>query len=326
MGYLVVLKNNEEFEAVSNKTILESALDSRVSLEYSCQTGRCKICMCTLLEGSVLPGKDDSLSDEERELNKILTCQAIPTSNIKVDIEELGAYADLEIKNIPVKISKIDFLSKNIVKLTLRSPPSNCLIFIPGQYIKLAYKDINRSYSIANSQREDYTIDLIIKRVEDGKMSDFIFNTAAINDLLRIEGPFGTFGWRENLPKTIILLATGTGIAPILSLIESQYFDQKNLYLYWGNRAAEDFFDLPPNVEKKVKLTKVISRNNKETDCKKRYVQDMAVNDHNNDLSEAAVYACGLLEMIEDAKQLFLKNGLPDDRFFSDAFVSSGEV
>ena len=323
MNYIVTLLNGKTFEADNNKSILESAQANDVSLEYSCLTGRCGTCICTVIKGSVDRGNDQILTHEERKTNKALTCQAKPLSDIKIDIEDLGIYSSQKIKTIPTRISTIELIGDDILSITLRTPPSNILEFIPGQYINLIYKNIRRSYSIANSMRTDGSIDLLVKRFDEGEMSNYLFNSAKVDDLLRIEGPFGTFGWRDNLPNKIIFLATGTGIAPIISLINSGRFDDKEVYVYWGNRFENDCFDLPKKLLKKIRLVQVFSRVNTTNDLENKYVQHAALYEH-NDLSNFAVYACGSLNMIEDAKQLFLKKKLSMQMFFSDAFVSSG--
>jgi len=321
--YIVNLINGTVFEAEGNKTILESAQANGVALGYSCHNGRCGVCACTLMEGRVDRGNDQVLSDDDKKSNKILTCQAKPVSNLKIDIEDLGDYSTQTIKTVPVRISKIELVGDDTLSISLRTPPSNSLEFLPGQYINLIYEKIRRSYSIANSMRSDGTIDLLVKRLEEGELSDYLFNSAKLNDLLRMEGPFGTFGWRKDLPNKVIFLATGTGIAPVISLIESGSFDGKEMYVYWGNRFEKECFNLPQNILNKITLIQVFSSVKAGNPLAKNYVQYVALAAH-NDLSKYAVYACGSFNMIEDAKQLFFKNKLPRRMFFSDAFVSSG--
>jgi CDP-4-dehydro-6-deoxyglucose reductase len=197
---------------------------------------------------------------------------------------------------------------------------------LSGQYINIIKGDYKRSYSIAKTSSASNLV-FFIKNYGGGKFSNYLFNEAQINDLLRIEGPIGTFFYR-NSPKTnIVFLATGTGIAPVKAILEQ--FEEndsevvgKNIYLFFGGRTEEDLFWTPNFKNINVHFVPVLSRSTADWGGATGYVQDVVLSKAIN-LSDSVVYACGSENMIQDSMALLLKNGLSEDLFYSDAFISS---
>jgi CDP-4-dehydro-6-deoxyglucose reductase len=321
---MLINTNNKSITADPSISILDSALSSGIVFDYSCKNGQCGACKTTLLEGKVVELQAQiALSEMDRKNNKILSCCCAPATDILIDAEDLTALKDIEIKTSPARINKIDKKTDEIIEVELRLPPAADMRFLEGQYIDVIGPDsLRRSYSIANSMG-DKTITLWIKKVENGKFSQFWFNQAKKNDLLRIEGPKGTFFFRGG-EKKIILLATGTGIAPIKSILDKldESMTEVSFHLYWGNRRPEDFFWEPNYKNVNLKYTPVLSKENAGWAGKTGYVQDIIIKQHHN-LENTEVYACGSIDMIESARALFIKNGLEEQHFHSDAFVSS---
>jgi len=266
------------------------------------------------------------LSIDEKEQNYVLSCNAIPTKDLTLDVEDLGDIILYEKKIVPSKIQSIEYLTKNVIKLSLRLPPTANFKFNSGQYVNLIWSGINRSYSVANYYKEKSNLIFFIKKYEGGLMSDYWFNKAKENDLLRVEGPLGSFFLRETNKKNIIFLATGTGVAPVKSIIEDlensdKDFSNKKVYIFVGARYEEDLF-WSPNLLKTLEIIyiPVLSRSKDDWVGKKGYVQN-AVIDQNIDLTNSQVYACGSNEMIESAKIILTANALPENQFFSDAFI-----
>lgn len=326
MSVQITTSEKKVFLGKEDQSILDSALDARLVFEYSCKTGQCGVCKTVLLEGSVVELQDQlSLTPEDKDNKKILTCCCAPKTDVLIDAEDLSALHDIEIKTLPARISTIKKHTSEIIEVTLRLPPTATFKFLEGQFLDVICNNIRRSYSIAStsSQKE---ITLLIKRFENGKMSDYWFNQAKENDLLRIEGPKGTFFLRDT-SSSLVFLATGTGIAPIISILKSldekEGFKQEvNISVYWGNRYPEDFIWRPTFENLKVKIVEVCSRSDQAWTGGKGYVQDCVLEDC-PDLVECAVYACGSNAMIHGAKKIFTKIGLPEKQFYSDAFVQS---
>ncbi|MDQ7003301.1 MAG: FAD-binding oxidoreductase [Ghiorsea sp.] len=308
-------------------SILDSAQNHHINFAYSCKNGQCGVCKTTLLQGEVIELQvQTELTDVDRKNKKILTCCCAPKTDILIDAEDLSALQGIEIKTLPVRINQILKLTDHIVEVELRLPPTAEFIFLEGQFIDvIAPQGVRRSYSIANSN-EEKTIRLFIKKVENGILSQYWFHEAKVNDLLRIEGPKGSFFFRK--PKrNIIFMATGTGIAPVKAILDklaetSDSFSATSFSLYWGNRKIEDFFWKPNYSSLDLNYVPVLSREHEAWQGRVGYIQDAVVADGLS-MNDTQVYACGSLPMIESASAMLVKNGLEEKEFYADAFVSS---
>jgi len=320
----ILLSNGVAFDCGLDQTILEASRKNNISLEHSCCSGRCGICIAPVLSGETLAIRaEESLSLESQELGNILTCCRVPVTDVSLDVEDLGEIGCIPVRTLPCRISSLKLLNKDVIQVILRVPTNSNFKFVAGQYINLIHKGIRRSYSLANAQQLDGSLEIQIKRVKDGVMSEYFFGMARENDLLRFEGPLGTFSYRVDDSKNVILMATGTGIAPIKAIIESleKNLGDKIIYLVWGGRFSEDLYmDLGATFPKHT-FVPVLSRE-KIKGSYFGYVQD-AVLDLGLDLKETTVYACGSEVMIKDACDVLVRNGLRRKRFYSDAFVSS---
>lgn len=269
-----------------------------------------------------------ALSSEQIINGWILTCCREATSDVGLDTEDLPDLSELAIKTLPARIDSIEQLTKSILSVVLRTPPSNLLHFLAGQYLSvIGPNGLRRSYSIANAPRNDGKIELHIKRVSGGAFSKYWFEQAKENDLLRFEGPLGTFFVRKPLPRKLLLLATGTGLAPIKAILEKiaslPETEQPEIELYWGNRHEEDIYFDPSLITcSGLKVHLLLSQPAGTWAGRKGYVQDAILEDYSN-FDDCAVYACGSIKMIESAKAALIKSGLPSNKFHSDAFVSS---
>ncbi len=323
----IEIRNNKSFECDGDTTILYAAKKAGITLEHSCLSARCRSCIVRVKEGKTVNDHEEFvLSEKERSDGYILSCNVKPLSNLKLDIEDLGVELS-EVKTLPCKIQVLDKLSTDILRVVLRLPPNTNFSYIPGQYINVIKGTIKRSYSIASTSNGDSTIELFIKKYEDGIMSKYWFEEANENDLLRLEGPLGTFFYRDSETKVIILMATGTGIAPVKAILEQishnyKQFEHKKILVIWGGRYTEDLFWRPEIELKNFTFIPVLSRPDENWKGSIGYVQDVLVSQIHN-LENAQVYACGSNEMITSSKLLLAKYGLKENNFYSDAFVSS---
>ena len=326
--FLIKLKNNKTFTCDKDSTIFEAAKKSNIVLEHSCLSSRCRSCVVKVLSGKTFNMEEELvLTEEDKNENFVLSCNAVPLTDIELDIEDLGEITLFEKKIIPSKINIIEKLNDDVFKIVVRIPPNSNFNFNSGQYVNIIKGNINRSYSIANSSYHKNHLEFFIKNYENGLMSEYFFKKAKINDLLRLEGPLGTFFYRESSFKNIVFLATGTGVAPVKSILEGldksheQYYN-KNLWVIVGARYQEDLFWKPIFKNLNIKYIPVLSRQDNNWHGEKGYVQDIVLNQQ-IDLENAQVYACGSNDMINSAKKLFLKNNLEEKNFFSDAFVQT---
>lgn len=325
--FKVNLKNDIHFLCASEDSILSGAQKENIILEHSCKTGRCQACKAKVISGTAIATFDETgLSDEDKSRGFILTCVRTPTSDLMLDVEDLSAYSLEPIRTLPSKVDKITHLSSNVIELQLRMPPNSSFRYLSGQYINIIKGDYKRSYSIASTNSSSNLV-FFIKNYKGGKFSNYLFNEAQINDLLRIEGPIGTFFYRNTSKKNIVFLATGTGIAPVKAILEqldenNSAVKDKNIYLFFGGRKEDDLFWKPNFKNIKVEYIPVLSRSTADWEGAKGYVQDIVLSKEIN-LSDSVLYACGSENMIRDSRILLLQNGLSEDVFYSDAFISS---
>jgi CDP-4-dehydro-6-deoxyglucose reductase len=328
--YTISLKNGKTFLCQGDSTIFEAAKMNGIVLEHSCLSARCRNCAAQLLEGTTLDKIDDLvLSPEEKINNWILTCNSIPTSNLVLNIDDLRGIKIFEKKITPAKIQCIKRVNENIIEVRLRLPPNTNFRYISGQYVNITRGTIKRSYSIANSHQENGLLTFFIRKYQNGQMSKYWFNEAKENDLVRIEGPLGSFFFRESIVENIVFLATGTGVAPIKAILESigrssQQLTNKKLWLFVGARNEDDIFWHPSLFinDSNFNYIPVLSKASEHWKGESGYVQDILIK-LNIPLAKAQVYACGSNNMIESAKKLLIENGLNKIHFFSDAFVQS---
>jgi CDP-4-dehydro-6-deoxyglucose reductase len=250
-------------------------------------------------------------------------------TDVLLEVDDLS---DIELpaaKTWPCRISEIKLLASDVVQVLLRLPPMSDFHFVPGQYVDvIGPNGIRRSYSLANAGLEENTLELHIRAVQGGAMSEYWFKRAKANDLLRLNGPLGTFFLRETANIDLIFLATGTGIAPVKAILESlrkPRTDQlpKSINVFWGGRQVEDLYFNVSAISGLQNYIPVLSRPTDSWAGAKGYVQDALMNSVPS-LSNAAVYACGSDAMIHSAKNSLINAGLPSGRFYSDAFVKSG--
>lgn len=247
---------------------------------------------------------------------------------MQLEVEDLGEIQVYPTKTLPCRIQSLERLSEDVLRVILRLPPNQKLDYHPGQYIDVIGKDgLRRSYSVANAPVIDMSIELHIRRVPEGAMSQYWFEEAKTNDLLRLNGPLGTFFLRDVSGMDLILLVTGTGMAPIKAMLEGLATGPRarlprSISVYWGGRIRQDLYWNPAEAGLALRYVPVLSRGDSSWAGARGHVQQ-AVLQSGATLEDAVVYACGSLAMIDDARAQLVAAGLNGGRFYSDAFVPS---
>ena len=312
---------------ISNKstTIFEQFKENGLTLQHSCLNGRCSECKVRVVSGDfVMPSTQEGLTDKEVQEGYCLSCITKPLSDMELEDVSFIEGVLPEVKTVPAKITLLEFLSKDVVKVTLRTPPNKSLEFLAGQYIDLSVKGIKRSYSISSTPL-DSQIELLIKKYAGGQFSNYLFNSAKVNDLLRIEGPKGTYILPKDIPQNLLFISTGTGIAPNLSLIKSilkKGLKQSiKITLIHGQRTAkEHIYSLEESLNE-IEIIKCTSRESVEGYVQ-GYVQD-ALKGQDLNIKNSLVFACGNPQMIKELKAQMITLGLEERNFKSDVFVPS---
>jgi CDP-4-dehydro-6-deoxyglucose reductase len=329
---ITIQPSGHAYTAENDETVLESALREGFTLPYGCRNGACGSCKGKIVSGQVDYGdyQTATLTDEDKANGLALFCCAKPLSDLTIECREVGAAKDIQVKTIPCRVQKLEKVSHDVAVLSLKLPASERLQFLSGQYIDILLKDgKRRSFSLANAPHDDEFLQLHVRHVAGGTFTEFVFNQMQEKAILRFEGPLGTFFLREDSDKPIILLATGTGFAPIKGIVEHALFTgiQRPISVYWGGRHKSDLymFDLAQKwaaEHANVKFVPVLSQPAEEDSWTGRtgHVQDCALADH-PDIAAYQVYACGSPAMVTEAHKVLVAAGLPEEEFYSDAFT-----
>lgn len=326
---LITTTSGRRFVAADGESLLDAALHSDLALAYSCRTGRCSSCKGRLRTGSTVALHDElGLSQAERDAGWILTCVRTATSDALIDVTDLGQVKLFPAKTLPCRIQTLERMSADVLKVVLRLPPSGDFSYHPGQYIDVIGRDgLRRSYSIANAPAADKCIELHIRQVPGGAMSQYWFEQAKPNDLLRLNGPLGTFFLRDITDMDLSFIATGTGIAPVKAMLEglagtAPELQPRSIAVYWGGRTPQDLYWDPGTVAVRHRFVPVLSRADTSWSGALGHVQQALLADQPA-LQQTAVYACGSDAMIHAAREQLMVAGLPEQHFHSDAFVCS---
>ena len=328
------------FAVEHDEPILAAAIRQGIGLPYGCRDGACGSCKSRLLEGRVIHGhhQHKALSVEEESAGWILPCCAVPQSDIVVEARTVPGAGEFPVQKMPARVTSIERAASDVAIVRLQLPANVVLKYHAGQYVEFILRDgARRSYSIANAphtQQQQPGIELHIRHMPGGKFTDHVFGTMKEREILRLEGPFGSFFLREDSTKPMVLLASGTGFAPIKAIIEQIRFKriERPAVLYWGCRARADLYlhdwaaqaaaELP-----NLAYVPVLSEARPEDGWTGRtgFVHRAVMQDL-PDLSGHQVYACGTPAMVDAAHRDFVSQcGLPDEEFVADSFTSEAD-
>ena len=323
------------FTVENGETILNAALREGFALPYGCRNGACGSCKGKILKGEVDYGhyQANALKDEEKTQGKALFCRARPLTDLVLEVREIGAAKDIHIRTLPCRVQKMEKLADDVMVLQLKLPANERLQFLAGQYLDFLLKDgRRRSYSIANPPHDDNLIELHIRHLPGGHFSDRVFTEMKEKDILRLEGPLGSFFLREASDKPMIFLAGGTGFAPIKAMLLHAFASAslRPMVLYWGVRSRKDLYmgELPVAWQREhanFSFIPVLSEPRPDDAWIGRigYVHEAVLEDF-PDLSGYQVYACGAPAMVDAARQSFTRSrALPEEEFYADSFVNA---
>lgn len=329
--------SGHEFDVEPGESVLSAALRQGYILPYGCRNGACGTCKGTVVAGEVHypSGKTDALEPGDAEQGKALFCQAEPLGDLVIQVREIRAPGDVDIRRLPARAMHLDRLSHDVMRMRLKLPATERLQFLAGQYISILLKDgRRRDFSIANAPHDDEFIELHIRHVPGGRFSDFVFNQLREKSILRIEGPLGTFYLREDSQRPIILMGGGTGFAPLKGIVEHalQVGIERPIHLYWGVRSKRDLYlaELPSRWatdHAAIEYTPVLSEPAPADAWGGRagWVHDAVLQDH-PDLSAYEVYMSGPPQMIDVAKKGFAAAGLAEEALYYDSFEYANDV
>lgn len=338
MSYQIsVLPSGRTFTTEPGEAMLAAGIRQGIGLPYGCKDGACGSCKCKKLEGTVVHGihQSKALSDEEEANGFVLTCCGVPQSDVVLESRQVTEAGAFPIRKMPSRVAAIEIKSHDVKLIRLQLPANDPFNFRAGQYVEFILRDgARRSYSMANAPHNGPALELHIRHMPGGKFTDHVFGAMKEKEIQRIEGPFGSFFLREDSNKPMVLLAAGTGFAPIKALIEHMQFQKitRPATLYWGGRRPQDLYldawvkdrlAEMPNLQ----YVPVISDARPEDAWTGRtgFVHRAVLEDL-PDLSGYQVYACGAPVVIDSARRDFCElAGLDEEEFFADSFITEAD-
>ncbi|MDO8280760.1 MAG: CDP-6-deoxy-delta-3,4-glucoseen reductase [Burkholderiaceae bacterium] len=332
-----VQPSGRAFSVNSDETILVAAIRQGVGMPYGCKDGACGSCKCKKLEGEVVHREHQpkALSAQEEADGLVLTCCATPLSDVVLESRQVTEEGAFPVKKMPARVAALERKSHDVMLVRLQLPATDAMRYHAGQYVEFILRDgARRSYSMANAPHTGPGIELHIRHMPGGKFTDHVFGAMKEKEILRIEGPYGSFFLREDSGKPLVLLASGTGFAPIKAVIEHMQHQgiTRPATLYWGGRRPEDLYlddwvrarlaEMP-----NLRYVPVISNALPEDRWSGRtgFVHAAVLQDI-PDLSGHQVYACGAPIVVDSARADYVaQGGLPEEEFFADSFTSEAD-
>lgn len=325
MAYQVHLFQTERcFTVEDGETVLDAALREGVALAHDCRFGGCGTCRIRLLDGAVdYEEQPFGLSVEEAEAGYALACQARPRSDLVI---EPGRSALPEARRLTAVVREVRALCDSVSHLVLEAEGDEPLHYLAGQYMNVHLGDGSvRSFSMA-SMPNGRMLDFHVRRIPGGRFTDAGLAQLRPGDRLDIEAPLGVFSYRSEDYRPLLMIATGTGIAPIRSILQSLMDDPDcpPVRLYWGMRSEADLY-LAAEIREwgerlyDFEFVPVLSRPQAAWPGRRGYVQHAVAEDF-EDLSEQAIYLCGSPAMIREATALCLARSASIDHLYADSF------
>ena len=320
---------NHSFQADDDQTVLEAALAAGLLLPHGCRDGACGACKGRVLEGEVEHAEHASgaLSEAERAEGLALFCCAKPRGDLVVQARSVTRAGDIQVKKLPCRVQKLERLAEDVMRIELKLPASENFAFRAGQYIDILLADgQRRSFSIANAPHDAGHLELHVRRIDGGRFTGHVFETMIEKEILRFEGPLGSFFLREDSTRPIVMVAGGTGFAPIKGIVEHaiRIGLQRPITLYWGARRRDGLYldALARSWEAALPGLRYVPVLSDEAWEGRGGLVHQAVLEDFADLSAHEVYACGAPALIDAARADFCGGrGLPEDAFFADAFT-----
>lgn len=333
---ITVQPSGRSFVANADETLLTAGIRQGIGLPYGCKDGACGSCKCKKLSGQVTHSayQPKALSDDELAAGYVLTCCASANSDVVLESRQVTDESAYPIKKLPVRVSALERASADVMVVTLQLPANDTFKYHAGQYVEFLLRDgSRRSYSMASAphlQADKPMMELHIRHMPGGKFTDHVFGGMKEKEILRIEGPYGSFFLREDSDKPIVLLASGTGFAPIKAMLQHMQHQgiTRPVALYWGGRRPADLYqsawlEAQCAAMPHLRYVPVVSDAQPEDQWTGRtgFVHQAVLQD-TPDLSGHQVYACGAPVVVASAQRDYLAAGLPADEFYADAFTS----
>ena len=318
--------------ALPYEKVSDAAYREGINIPLDCADGACGTCKCKVKAGEFDPGDyiDEALSEEEAAEGFGLACQIVPETDIIVEILASSAACKVVAETYTSTITAVNYLSAEIVQLKVQLPEAKQIEFLAGQYanIEVPGSEETRSYSFTNKSNEN-ELEFLIRLIPDGLMSNFLRDVAKVGKTLNITAPICSF-YVRTLENPTLLIAGGTGIAPIISMLEGiSISDNKQpITVIYGATTDENLVEIERikafTSTQNITLELCVS-NQEDSSFTKGYATQWINNEYLTS-STYDVYICGPNVMVDAVKQAIETNQINVDNFYTEKFVPTGSV
>ena len=230
--------SEQSYECRADESVLECLTRHGVELSSSCHAGVCQSCMCRATDGTPPADAQKGLKPQLQQQGYFLACVCTPSEDLTVTQAD-----DSAMPHVSATLIDKTALKPSIMRLRLK--PEAEFEFRAGQFINLHRDDgLIRSYSIASLPQDGY-IELHVEHIQDGKMSNWLHDEVAVGDKLNIDGPHGECFYIDSQPEqNLLLVGTGTGLAPLLGVIRDALANKHSgeLHLFHGSHSSEKLY------------------------------------------------------------------------------------
>lgn len=320
-------------EVAAGRTILDAGLEEGFPLLHQCRSGSCSSCIAKLVHGNAerSAGSSSTLLRSEYEAGQRLLCQTEAVSDCAFDLSYESAVGAAAPKQVRAFVNSVERIASNVVKLTLELADGDWLSFLPGQFVQIAVpgSDTVRSYSPASTPAALPILEFFIRLLPGGAMSSWLTDHAAPDDVIELSGPFGAFYLREQVRAPHILVAGGTGLAPILSILDTlrvQAGRKRRVVLSFGCMSPQALFALSELDLRRMWLPTLDARISVDNGATGSLLSGNPVDAlRAADCAdpETVAYLCGPPPMVAAAHERLEAFGLRPENIFAEQFVAS---
>jgi len=310
---------NVDYSCNDNETVLDALLRANINVTFSCRNGICHSCLLQAKSGQPSPKSQSGLKSSLVKNGYFLACRCHPQSDMVVEMPRI---ADIYGR---ATICGKEQVGDDIWRVFLE--PATALYYHPGQFINIRREDgISRSFSLASVPNEDVFLELHIRRIPGGQMSQWIVDDMVEGSELDFQGPIGECYYRNKFKhNNLLLVCTGTGLAPMIGIIRDalNHQHQGDIYIYHGSSQSSGLYlsQYLRNMEKiyrNLHYIPCLSRENAE-EAQYGRITDIAFSRH-KELSEWQVFVAGSPDMAYHAEMRAKENGAAQDSIFVDPF------
>jgi CDP-4-dehydro-6-deoxyglucose reductase len=329
---VTIRPSGKQFSVREHETILAAALRQGIMLPYSCRNGSCGSCQGQVLDGRVHYPRQAPLALNPQQLHagQALFCQAVPQTDLTIAAREIDAVRDIPVRMLPARVQSRELLADNVARLRLTLPQGQRLQFLAGQYIDILLPGgQRRAFSLANAPHDEGALELHVRHVEGGDFTEYVFKQMPERAIVRFEGPLGTFFLREDSTRPMLMMAGGTGYAPLKAMLDHALHSglDRSVHLFWGARNRAELYALEQAQQyarssPQIRFDPVLSEPAPEDRWQGAtgWVHEALLQQYADQLEEFDVYMSGPPAMINAARQAFAEAGLPAAQLYYDSF------